>query len=71
MGTALVHLIGLILLLVGWFVTIINVGMTFTVGVTKFSASMFNSGTLVGLVIIIIGAYVPMVGGIILNKLGK
>ena len=51
--------------------TIINVGMTFTVGVTKFSASMFNSGTLVGLVIIIIGAYVPMVGGIILNKLGK
>ncbi|PJZ69860.1 hypothetical protein CH373_10710 [Leptospira perolatii] len=48
------HFVGLVLILVGWWTTIINVGMLrFT------DQSYFNQWTISGLVLILIGAYLP------------
>jgi multisubunit Na+/H+ antiporter MnhG subunit len=57
------HLIGLIFIFFGWFITIGVVGWD------KFSRTdPFTKGTLFGLILILIGAYLPEVWMKITNK---
>jgi hypothetical protein len=50
------HLIGLLFIFGGWYVSILNVGLA------RFQENvLFTKTTLIGLVLIIIGAYIPNV----------
>lgn len=50
------NLIGLCFMIGGWFISILNVGLT------RFQPNvLFTKWTLFGLVLIIIGAYIPVV----------
>ena len=60
------HIIGLLLIILGWLLCIINVG------IDKFSSkSIFNFVTLSGLILIILGAYIPEVWIGIKNSISK
>jgi hypothetical protein len=50
------HLIGIALILIGWYISILNVGLT------RFQTNiLFTKWTVMGLVLILIGAYLPEV----------
>lgn len=50
------NLIGICLMVVGWYISILNVGLT------RFQADiLFTKWTLLGLILIIIGAYLPRI----------
>ncbi len=56
-GSAILpNLVGIGLMIVGWYLSILNVGLT------RFQANvLFTKWTLLGLALIIIGAYVPRI----------
>jgi hypothetical protein len=48
------NLIGLVLIVIGWYISILNVGLT------RFQADvLFTKWTLLGLFMIVVGAYLP------------
>ncbi|MCB1199517.1 MAG: hypothetical protein KDK41_02640 [Leptospiraceae bacterium] len=47
------HLIGMALLGGGWFLTVLSVG------IDRFTPKLFTTGTIVGLAMILLGAYLP------------
>ncbi len=50
------NLIGLILIVLGWYISILNVGLT------RFQPNvLFTKWTLIGLILIITGAYLPRI----------
>jgi hypothetical protein len=50
------NLIGIGLIIIGWYISILNVGLT------RFQADvLFTKWTLLGLVLILIGAYLPRI----------
>jgi hypothetical protein len=52
--TILPNLLGLLVMIIGWYISILNVGLT------RFQADvLFTKWTLFGLILIIIGAYIP------------
>ena len=58
--------IGFILMIIGWYMSIIDAGLV------KFSStSIITTWTLTGLVLILIGAYLPQIWIAILNKMQK
>jgi hypothetical protein len=55
-GLIIPHIIGLVLMVGGWFISIMNVGLT------RFQPDiLFTKWTLSGLVMIVIGAYLPSI----------
>lgn len=56
-GSAILpNLVGIGLMIVGWYLSILNVGLT------RFQANvLFTKWTLLGLALILIGAYVPRI----------
>ena len=52
----LVNLLGLVLILAGWYISILNVGLN-----CLQDDKLFTKWTIVGLILIIIGAYLPRV----------
>lgn len=58
--------LGFFMMLVGWYVSIINVGLDKFMG-----ATIVTKWTVGGLVLILIGAYLPQIWILILNKLQK
>lgn len=60
---AIAHILGLILLIAGWYIAIIDAALD------RFSQkSIISSATIIGLVLIIIGAYLPEVWVSIVKK---
>ncbi len=58
--------IGLALMVLGWYISIVNVGLD------KFSSpTIFTKASAFGLLLILIGAYLPQVWILILNRLKK
>ena len=50
------HLVGMIFIFAGWYISILNVGLA------RFQENiLFTKTTLLGLILIIIGAYIPEV----------
>ena len=50
------HIIGLLFIFAGWYISILNVGLA------RFQENiLFTKTTLIGLILIIIGAYIPPV----------
>lgn len=50
------NLVGICLMVIGWYISILNVGLT------RFQADvLFTKWTLTGLILIIIGAYLPRI----------
>jgi len=59
------HFIGFLLILVGWYVSLINVGLD------RFTATSIHSkGSFIGLLIILIGAYFPEAWNALTKKNG-
>ena len=57
------HLIGFVLILIGWYICILNVGLD------KFSdQALINNWTLFGLGLILTGAYIPNIAGMFGKK---
>lgn len=57
------NFIGILIMTIGWYVSILNVGLT------RFNATvLFTRWTLSGLVLIIIGAYFPDIWGRIVKR---
>jgi len=57
------HAVGLIFIVLGWYICILNVGLA------RFQPNvLFTRWTLMGLIIIIVGAYIPDVWGWIRNR---
>lgn len=58
------HLVGFLLIIIGWGIAVIYTGLD------KFASKegVFNASTIAGLVLIIIGAYLPEVWIAIANK---
>jgi hypothetical protein len=57
------HLIGLFFIVLGWYISILNVGLA------RFQANvLFTRWTLIGLILIILGAYIPDVWGWIRDR---
>ncbi len=53
------HLIGLCLIVLGWYISILNVGLS------RFQENvLFTKWTLIGLGLILLGAYMPNITGI-------
>lgn len=63
-GSAIIpNVIGIGLMVVGWYISILNVGLT------RFQADvLFTKWTLLGLLLIVIGAYLPRVWSKISGK---
>ncbi|MBE7410908.1 MAG: hypothetical protein L6Q54_04330 [Leptospiraceae bacterium] len=60
------HFFGLCFIVTGWFVSIVNIGLD------RFTAnSIFTQWTVGGLVLIIVGAYLPEIWIGIRNKVAK
>lgn len=58
--------VGITCMIIGWWISIVNVGLD------KFvSSTIVNKWTLIGLMLIIVGAYIPQIWIFILNKLNK
>ena len=55
-GIIIPNLIGICLMVIGWYISILNVGLT------RFQADiLFTKWTLLGLILIILGAYIPRI----------
>ena len=66
MRRLLPQVIGFFLMTLGWYVSIVNVGLD------KFvSPTIFTKSSMTGLLLILIGAYLPQIWIAILNKFGK
>ena len=63
---ALPQAIGFILVIIGWYMSIIDAGLV------KFSStSIITKWTITGLALILIGAYLPQIWIAVLNKMQK
>ncbi|MBN1533868.1 MAG: hypothetical protein JXA20_14450 [Spirochaetes bacterium] len=57
------HLIGLFFIVLGWYISILNVGLA------RFQTNvLFSRWTLIGLILIVLGAYIPNAWGLIRRK---
>lgn len=66
MRRLLPQVIGLVVMVLGWYISIVNVGLD------KLSApSIFTQASWTGLMLILIGAYLPQIWIAILNKFNK
>jgi hydrogenase/urease accessory protein HupE len=66
MRRLLPQVIGFFIMALGWYVSIVNVGLD------KFTApSIFTKSSMVGFLLILIGAYLPQIWIAILNKFNK
>ncbi|MCC5813270.1 MAG: hypothetical protein JJT78_00815 [Leptospira sp.] len=61
------HFIGLVCIVAGWYISIINVGL-FKYNQEK---SMHTKETIAGLILIVIGAYIPQIWGGIVRLMTK
>lgn len=61
------HLIGLVCIVAGWYISIINVGL-FKYNQEK---TIHTKETLAGLALILIGSYIPQIWGWIYRKITK
>ncbi|KAB2879129.1 hypothetical protein F9K33_10560 [bacterium] len=60
------QVIGLVMMVLGWYVSIVNVGLD-----KLSSPSIFTKASWTGLLMILIGAYLPQLWIAILNKFNK
>jgi hypothetical protein len=66
MRRLLPQIIGLVLMVLGWYVSIVNVGLD------KFtSPTIFTKASAAGLGLILVGAYLPQIWIALLNKFNK
>jgi len=58
--------IGFVLMFLGWYISIVNVGLD------KFtSPTIFTKASALGLILILLGAYLPQIWIAVLNKFNK
>lgn len=66
MRRLLPQIIGLVMMILGWYISIVNVGLD-----KLSSPSIFTKTSWTGMLLILIGAYLPQIWIAILNKFNK
>ncbi|MBX7150376.1 hypothetical protein K1X84_01960 [bacterium] len=59
------QVIGLGMMVIGWYLSVLSVGLD------RFTGSIFTKWTLIGLFLILIGGYIPQIWIAVLHKMNK